>query len=58
MKTKYPFRETPILYGRSARRFERLMEEVDNMSEEQRRKNGEELDRLYEEACKEIEICI
>lgn len=56
MKTKYPFKETPILYGRSARRFERLMEEVENMSEEQRRKNREELDRQHEEFIKKYNV--
>lgn len=40
MKAKYPFKETPILYGKSAERFDRLMEEVDNMSKEERRKIG------------------
>lgn len=43
MKAKYPFKETPILYGKSAERFDRLMEEVDNMSQEERRKNWEEV---------------
>ena len=58
MKAKYPFKETPILYGKSAERFDRLMEEVDNMSKEGRRKNWEELEKEYKEICKEIEICI
>ena len=57
MKAKYPFKETPILYGKSAERFDRLMEEVDNMSQEERRKNWE-LEKEYKEICKEIEICI
>ena len=58
MKRKSPFKETPILYGESALRFERMMEEVENMSEEERRKNWEKLEREYNEICKEIEICI
>ncbi len=58
MKAKYPFKETPILYGKSAERFDRLMKEVDNMSQEERRKNWEELEKEYKEICKEIEICI
>ena len=58
MKAKYPFKETPILYGKSAERFDRLMEEVDNMSQEERRKNWEAVEKEYKESCKEIEICI
>ena len=58
MKAKYPFKETPILYGKSAERFDRLMEEVDNISKAERRKNWEELEKEYKEICKEIEICI
>lgn len=49
MKAKYPFKETPILYGKSAERFDRLMEEVDNMSQEERRKNWEEVCKKHEE---------
>ena len=48
MKAKYPFKETPILYGKSAERFDRLMEEVDNMSQEERRKNWEEICKEHE----------
>lgn len=58
MKAKYPFKETPILYGEDAIRFEKEMERVDNMSQEERRKNWEKLEREYNEICKEIEICI
>lgn len=49
MKAKYPFKETPILYGKSAERFDRLMEEVDNMSQEERRKNWKEICKKHEE---------
>ncbi len=55
-KYKYPFYETPILYGEDAIRFEEEMERVDNMSEEERRKNGEELERRYQEICKELNL--
>ncbi len=37
---------------------EKEMERVDNMSQEERRKNWEKLEREYNEICKEIEICI
>lgn len=49
MKAKYPFKETPILYGKSAERFDRLMGEVENMSKEERRKNWEEVCKKHEE---------
>ncbi len=49
MKAKYPFKETPILYGEDAIRFEKEMERVDNMSQEERRKNWEEVCRIHEE---------
>lgn len=58
MKSKYSIPETPILYGKAARRFEEEMRRVDNMSEEERRKNREELERNHEEFIKKVEICI
>ncbi|WP_287620747.1 hypothetical protein [Parabacteroides sp.] len=58
MKNKYPFKETPILYGKAARRFERLMEEAESLTDEQRRANREELRKRYEEACKIIDVQI
>lgn len=42
-----PIRETPILYGEDARRFEENMKRVERMSPEQRRTNRE---KLHEEA--------
>jgi len=44
-----PIRETPILYGEDARRFEENMKRVESMSPEQRRANRE---KLHEEAKK------
>ena len=38
---KFPWKETPILYGEDARRFEEEMKRVDNMSKEERRANAE-----------------
>ncbi len=58
MKRKSPFKETPILYGESALRFERMMEEVENMSEEERRKNWDEVCRHYEAFCKKVNVKI
>ena len=58
MKRKSPFKETPILYGESALRFERMMEEVENMSEEERRKNWDEVCRHYESFCKKVNVKI
>lgn len=51
---KWPFKETPILYGKSALRFERMMEKVDNMSPEERQRNREQLEREYREACERL----
>lgn len=41
-----PIRETPILYGKDARRFEEEMKRVDNISPEERKANRE---KLYQE---------
>lgn len=38
---KYPFKETPILYGKDALRFDEEMRRVDAMSEEERQANWE-----------------
>ncbi len=57
-KYKFPWKETPILYGEDAIRFEKEMERVDNMSAEERRANAEALERDYQEACKLIKILI
>ena len=44
MRYKFPWKETPILYGEDAIRFEKEMERVDNMSKEERRANAEALE--------------
>ena len=49
---KFPWKETPILYGEDARRFEEEMKRVDNMSKEERRANAEALEKEYQKACK------
>lgn len=43
-----PIRETPILYGEDARRFEEHMRQVESLSPEQRRANREKLHREAE----------
>ena len=58
---KFPWKETPILYGEDARRFEEEMKRVDNMSKEERRANAEALETLerrYQEACKALNLTI
>ncbi|WP_455625899.1 hypothetical protein [Parabacteroides sp.] len=48
-----PIRETPILFGKDARRFEEEMRRVDNLSMEERKANREKLRKEYERICKE-----
>ena len=55
---KFPWKETPILYGEDAIRFEKEMERVDNMSKEERRANAEALEKSYQELCKEVNVLI
>ena len=43
-----PIRETPILFGEDARRFEEEMRRVDNLSAEERKANREKLRKEYE----------
>lgn len=49
-----PIRETPILYGKDARRFEENMRRVESMSAEQRRVNREEARKAYEGLITEV----
>ena len=51
-------KETPILYGEDARRFEEEMKRVDNMSKEERRANAEALRKRVDEFCKEWNVTI
>jgi len=44
-----PIRETPILYGEDARRFEENMKRVESMNPEQRRANREKVHMEAEE---------
>ena len=58
MRYKFPWKETPILYGEDAIRFEKEMERVDNMSAEERRANAEALRKRVEKFCKEWNVTI
>lgn len=51
-----PIRETPVLYGKDARRFEEEMRRVDNLSAEERKANREKLRKEYEQICKEWKL--
>ncbi len=48
-----PFKETPILYGKDARRFEEAMRRVESMTEEEKRTYRENHRKEYERICKE-----
>lgn len=49
-----PIRETPVLSGKDARRFEEAMQEIEkNCTEEQRKANRNKLRKEYEQICKE-----
>ena len=47
-----PIRETPILYGEDARRFEEEIKRVESMSDEERKSNREQLLKDYENICR------
>lgn len=51
-----PIRETPILYGKDARRFEENMKRVESMSLEKRRANREEARKAYEKLITEVKF--
>lgn len=55
---KLPWKETPVLYGEDAIRFEEEMKRVDNMSKEERRANAEALEKRYQEFCKKVKVLI
>ena len=46
-------RETPVLYGKDALRFEEEMKRVERLSPEERKTNREKLHKSYEQICKE-----
>lgn len=48
-----PIRETPVLSGKDARRFEKAMREAEkNCTEQQREANRKKLRKEYEEICR------
>lgn len=47
-----------MLYGEDALRFEREMERVDNMSEEERRANWEKVCEQYDAFCKKWNVTV
>ena len=55
---KYPFKETPILYGKDALRFDEEMRRVDAMSDEERQANWEKVCKSYEQFCKKVNVKI
>lgn len=53
-----PIAETPVLTGQDAVRFEKLREEVENLSKEQRAENSRKLQEAVKKAKQYISICI
>lgn len=53
-----PIKETPILTGEDAIRFEEMRLQVENMSEEERAKNREEFEKRVAKAKKYIQFCL
>ena len=53
-----PIAETPVLTGQDAVRFEKLREEVENLSKEQRAENSRKLHEAVKKAKQYISICI
>lgn len=51
-----PIRETPILFGKDARRFEEEMKRVEAMSPEVRKENRERLRKECDEIRKELNL--
>lgn len=49
-----PIRETPVLYGKDAIRFEQEMRRVEQMSDEERKANREKLRQEYEKISSKI----
>ena len=53
-----PIRETPILYGEDARRFDEEMRKVDSLSYEERLENTRKLYERIKNAKNKIEVCL
>ncbi len=53
-----PIKETPILYGEAARRFEEEMKRVENMSKEERMANRKKVEEGYAAFLERVKVCI
>jgi len=53
-----PIKETPILTGEDAIRFEERMRQVESLTHEQRAENTRKLKEAVEEAKKLITVCL
>lgn len=53
-----PIKETPILTGEDAIRFEEMRLQVENMSEEERAENRKEFEKRVAKAKKYIQFCL
>ena len=58
MKYKFPWKETPVLYGEDAIRFDEEMKRVDAMSDEERQANWKKLCEDVDDFCKEWNVTI
>ena len=48
-------RETPVLYGKDAERFQKEMKRVENMTAEERQANREKARKAYEKLVTEVQ---
>lgn len=53
-----PIKETPILYGEAARRFEEEMRRVENMPKEERMANRKKVEEGCAAFLKRVKVCI
>lgn len=53
-----PIRETPVLTGEDAIRFEEMRLNVENMNEEQQAENRKEFEKRVAKAKKHIQFCL
>ena len=53
-----PIKETPILYGKAARKFEEEMQRVENMTREERIANRKKVEEGCSAFLKSVKVCI
>ena len=53
-----PIKETPILYGKAARKFEEEMLRVENMTREERMANRKKVEEGCSAFLKTVKVCI